>query len=244
MKLSIHIGINQYDPRKYGSANLQQCVRDAETMCAMAGARGFYPLMITDESATKPEIISILKEHANKMQAGDTLLLTQSSHGTYFDTGTGRATGLCMHDDVLWDFEQPEIWKLFKPGVLIIRLVDACFSESSFRAALPPGTSERFTSLLGPQTIKPTSASLRSCKCQIISISSSNIREVSYENEEGGVFTQALHRVIASDPSRSLTYRKVHASIAKEIKRVGYPQTPKIETQNAGAHARFTPFGQ
>ena len=246
MKYSIHIGINRYKQSMYGNADLRQCVNDAETMCAIAGQRGFSPLMITDEDGTKAEIVNTLKEYAEKLVPGDILLFTQSSHGTYMDTAGGRSTALCCHDDVLWDFESAPIWKLFKKGVLIIRLVDCCFAESNFRMVKHGNAylKERFVKLLQKVNIKPTISSLRGCVCSIISISSSNVLEVSYENEDGGVFTQAVDFALTLKPDTPLTYKKMHASAQKYIRAAGFPQTPKIETVNAGTHAVMASFGE
>lgn len=246
MNYSIHVGINRYKKSMYGNADLQQCVHDADTMSAIAGRRGFSPLMITDEAATKAEIVNTLKEYAEKLMPGDILLFTQSSHGTYMDTPTGRSTGLCCHDDVLWDFEQPSIWKLFKKGVLIIRLVDCCFAESNFRMVKHGNTylKERFVKLLQKVNIKPTKSSLRGCVCSIISISSSNVMEVSYEDENGGVFTQAVDFALIQKPAVPFTYKKLNSAIQKIIRAAGYPQTPKIETVNAGTHAVMAAFGE
>lgn len=233
MKYSIHIGINQYDPIVYGDSNLKKCVRDAQAMYDLAQNIGFEPLMIHDADATRSSYLDLMREMADKLTAGDVLLVTQSSHGTYWDMGKKRATGMCMHDDVLWDFEHINIWKWFKPGVKIIRMIDCCFSESNFRlmpGKMPEGTPKVITVSRGP-VVKPTTGTLRSCKATILSFASCNIEEVSYENQDGGVFTLAVESVFKSGTP---TYKQLLKGVASTMHKWGYPQTPKLETAKAG----------
>ena len=241
-RMSIHIGIDRYDRAMYGNADLKQCVRDATAMYEMFYAMGFVPLCIFDADATRAMYLQTMREYAEELEAGDTLVFSQSSHGTYMDTPNGRATGLCFHDAPLWDFEQKDVWKWFKPGVRIIRIIDCCFAESNFRFA--PGMSKqegtpRTVTVKKAITIKPSSGSLRSCKATIISLSSSNVMEFSYENTDGGVFTQALQAELQNDIKTP--YSKLLREVRKTIKLMGYPQTPKMESVKAGKYQKL-PF--
>lgn len=241
MKYALHIGINRYDKAVYGNANLQQCVHDAERMYDMSTSMGFSAILMRDESARKSELISMLTDYAKVLEPGDILFFSQSSHGTYWDTTKGRSTGLCMHDAVFWDFEMVPLWKAFKPGVLIIRVIDCCYAESNFRMTQMPGLVPRLVKTLKAPFLTATKNSLRGCKCSIISFSSSSIKEVSYENEFGGVFTSNF--IDNLEAGRLVTYRKLRDKTLKSIQQKGYPQTPKLETVNAGDHANGAIFG-
>jgi hypothetical protein len=238
-KLSIHIGINQYDRSVYGDADLAQCVRDAKSMYDLAENIGFSPILLTDFNATWNSYFDLMRECADKLKAGDVLLITQSSHGTYWDTNKRRSTGLCMFDQVLWDFEQIQIWKWFAPGVRILRVVDCCFAESNFRKTGLLGRA-RTTTLKESPNIKPTAGSLRSAKATIISLASSSVKEVSWENEGGGVFTQVFEQAFQATAVPS--YKYVLQACRNLLDAWGYPQTPKLETSKAGKY-KNVPFG-
>lgn len=245
MKVAICIGINQYDPAVYGSgSNLHQCVRDAQAMRTLLESKGFKVSLLLDEQATRAKLIYDLQVFATLLQAGDTLVVAQSSHGTYMDLPLlNRATGLCMHDGVLWDWQQVPVWKQFKQGVKITRMIDCCFSESNFRAVLGAGIKARYVPApKSSYALKPSSASMKGVKASIVSISSSSITQVSYENNQGGIFTQALESETQANPE--FTYRQIRDAIAAKMKAGGWAQTPKLEVVNAATRARVGKFGE
>ena len=237
-KISFNIGINIYSPNVYGAdSNLNQCVRDANVMFDIAKKNGFECKFLIDSGATISNYVLYLDEVSKIMVSGDILLITQSSHGTYFDDPhKGRATGLCFHDDdVFWDVEQLPGWKKFAKGIKIIRIIDCCFSESNFRRPLAGEASlgtARSTKVIGAVPPKATNNTLRGVNASIISLASSNVREVSYENAKGGVFTQTIEQLLAKDPN--YTYDDIIKGSQNLLSVWGYPQTPKLEHAKAG----------
>lgn len=233
MIYSLHIGINEYDTAVYGNCNLQQCVRDAQAMYDLATRLNMKPHLMVDKRCTKQLVQGIFRNLAEAMKPGDTLFYTHSGHGTYTDMKDGtRATGLCLYDDILWDYEQIPIWKQFKAGTKIIRLADTCFSESNFR--LPSKINlGRQRSVVLPKlpVIKPSKGSLRSVPCSIISYSSSNIWQPSYENNAGGIFTQAVEEILQLGTP---TYLQLLNAVRLVIRRWDYSQVPQLESSKAG----------
>lgn len=233
MIYSLHIGINEYDTAVYGNCNLQQCVRDAQAMYDLASSRNMKPHLMVDKRCIKQLVQGIFRNLAEAMKPGDTLFYTHSGHGTYTDLKDGtRATGLCLYDDILWDYEQIPMWKQFKAGTKIIRLADTCFSESNFR--LPSKINlGRQRSVVLPKlpVIKPTKGSLRSVPCSIISYSSSNIWQPSYENNAGGIFTQAVEEILQLGTP---TYSQLLNAVRLVIRRWDYSQVPQLESSKAG----------
>jgi hypothetical protein len=219
----------------YGNCNLQQCVRDAQAMYDLASRRDMKPHLMVDKRCSKQLVQGIFRNLAEAMKPGDTLFYTHSGHGTYTDLKDGtRATGLCLHDDILWDYEQIPMWKQFKAGTKIIRLADTCFSESNFR--LPSKFCYlRTRSLTWPNIKvsgpKPTRGSLRSVPCSIISYSSSNVNQPSYENNAGGIFTQAVEEILNLGTP---TYSQLLNAVRLVIQRWDYPQLPQLESSKAG----------
>ena len=233
MIYSLHIGINEYDTAVYGNCNLQQCVRDAQAMYDLATSRDMKPHLMVDKRCTRQLVQGIFRNLAEAMKPGDTLFYTHSGHGTYTDLKDGtRATGLCLYDDILWDYEQIPMWKQFKAGTKIIRLADTCFSESNFR--LPSKINlGRQRSVVLPKLpiIKPSKGSLRSVPCSIISYSSSNIWQPSYENNAGGIFTQAVEEILQLGTP---TYLQLLNAVRLVIRRWDYSQVPQLESSKAG----------
>lgn len=245
MKYAICIGINEYDQAVYGAgSNLHQCVRDAYAMRLLLVNRGFSVEMMMDAYATVDKITEALREYAKMINPGDTLVITQSSHGTYLDLPMmKRATGLCMHDSVWWDWEQAGVWKSFKEGVKIVRIMDSCFSESNFRAPMGPGVQARYMAAPTESLLrKPTNASMRGAKCSIVSMSSSSISQPSYENAQGGVFTQMLTTLVNTQPG--LTYKQLQKEMDRMLKQGGWAQTPKLEVVNAKVRSTMAKFGE
>jgi hypothetical protein len=217
----------------YGNCNLQQCVRDAQAMYDLATRLNMKPHLMVDKRCTKQLVQGIFRNLAEAMKPGDTLFYTQSGHGTYTDLKDGtRATGLCLHDDILWDYEQIPIWKQFKAGTKIIRLADTCFSESNFRVPSKINLG-RQRSVVLPKlpVIKPSKGSLRSVPCSIISYSSSNIWQPSYENNAGGIFTQAVEEILQLGTP---TYSQLLNAVRLVIRRWDYSQVPQLESSKAG----------
>ena len=233
MIYSLHVGINEYDTAVYGNCNLQQCVRDAQAMYDLASRRDMKPHLMVDKRCTRQLVQGIFRNLSEAMKPGDTLFYTHSGHGTYTDLKDGtRATGLCLYDDILWDYEQIPMWKQFKAGTKIIRLADTCFSESNFR--LPSKINlGRQRSVVLPKlpVIKPSKGSLRSVPCSIISYSSSNIWQPSYENNSGGIFTQAVEEILQLGTP---TYSQLLNAVRLVIRRWDYSQVPQLESSKAG----------
>lgn len=233
-KISIHIGINQYEPAIYGTdSNLDGCLKDADRMRDMAVKEGFVSHSLLDKNATTGAYTDMLEEAARTLYQGDKLLITHSGHGTFADTEKGRATALCFYNRVLWDSEQIPIWRKFRAGVRIIRVVDACYSQSSYRRLTVPAKA-RVVRIPGLTPPKPTNGSMASVKAAIISLSSSTIKQVSWETETGGAFTEAL--LIALQQPAFISYKYAREGALNLLDVWGYPQTPVLESSRAGAY--------
>jgi len=135
-KLSLHIGINKYDREYYGDADLLQCVYDAQRLHAYADERHYEAALMLDGQATTGAFKKFMKDAAKTLKKGDFLFISDSSHGTYDDNIVGgavkRSTAICMHNEILWDYEFRQLLMAFKIGVTIIWMADCCFAESNW----------------------------------------------------------------------------------------------------------------
>jgi hypothetical protein len=236
MIYSLHIGINKYDPKEYGDdADLTQCVRDAYALADIARTKfsANNARILADTSCTLGNLKHELTKFAHLMNANDVLLYTHSGHGTYHDFDGKRATGVCAYDGVLWDFELIPFWRAFRAGTRIVRLIDTCYSESNFRTAQPLGK-PRFIQMPKAPVIRPTADRMESVRCSIVSVSSSSIKQPSYENDKGGVFTLALEELFKQEAVP--TYAELHKFATAQIKAWNFSQSPKLEAHNAGQY--------
>lgn len=238
LRFALNVGINKYNASYYGgNVDLQQCVFDATRLFDYANERGFLPILMTDKSATVANFKNKMAEYAKSLKKGDILLLSISGHGTYDDyippksKATKRLTAHCFHDGILWDYEMREILKKFKAGVKVIKISDCCFAESNWRFirdGKPYNNARaRYTKIPKVEILPtPTQGDKRSIRCNYFDYASSNIYQVSYEDERGGVFTTAILEALKKQPE--LSYYQV-CRRASELIAPNYPQSPMFE---------------
>lgn len=238
MRLSLNIGINEYNPAYYGSGNdLYQCVYDAQRFAEYAAYQGFDTVFKKDRLATTGAFKRLMAAYANAMRRGDILLITISGHGTMKDVLFGndpnpkRLTAHCFSDEILWDYEFLQILKKFKAGVTVIKVSDCCYAESNWQYIRTdaPTNKARPKFVTFPQAAaEPTATEgdLSDLKCNYIHLASSNAFQVSYEDANGGVFTTALLKALQAEPE--ISYRDLLHSASEHIAPL-YPQSPVFE---------------
>lgn len=240
MKSALHFGINHYDPDYYGEGNdLKMCVQDAQVMQGISRHYEFTEsLLIQNSTATRAMWLRTVGDYAKRMRRGDILFLTQSSHGTYEDKGSKRSTGICMTDGILWDYEIRAVFEQFHVGVFIVWMTDCCFAESNWRWLRPPDPENSYRSRFMPSprkaAVTPTQGDKRRISSTFFAYSSSNAYQESYEDERGGIYTQAVNQALLQWPK--LTYYQLHQRASKIIaEELAYPQTPILETVRANS---------
>jgi metacaspase-1 len=140
--MSIHIGLNRVDPKKYQgwSGDLVACEADANDMEALAEARGFATRKkILTKAATSETVINAIEEAAATLKSGDILMLTYSGHGGQLpDVDDEEDDHLdetwVLYDRQLVDDELFHLFGRFEAGVRIIMLSDSCHSGTVARA--------------------------------------------------------------------------------------------------------------
>ncbi len=139
---SLHIGVNKVDETHYpGVATLNAAVNDAIWWQKYAEGLGYDVLSLYDEHATLPAVKNLLNDYAQKMVAGDILLLTYSGHGGEIPNQKSDATDLekmdqtwCLYDEQLLDDELYECFEEFAEGTRILVVADSCHSGTVTRA--------------------------------------------------------------------------------------------------------------
>ncbi len=139
--VSLHIGINEVDPGHYGgwSGPLAGCENDARAMEQIALGLGYEARLILTADATRAAVTAGIDAAADRLQPGDTFLLTYAGHGgqvpdTSGDEEDGWDETWCLRDGQLLDDELLAFWHRFTPGVRIIVVSDSCHSGTVTRA--------------------------------------------------------------------------------------------------------------
>lgn len=131
---AIAIGLNAIDPAHYGTNGaLSGCEPDANDMASIAAALGYPVTKLLTAQATRQAVLAALDDHAQRLVAGDLLVVSYSGHGGQVPDQNGdEADGLdetwCLFDGQLLDDELHAAWGKFRAGVRILALSDSCHS--------------------------------------------------------------------------------------------------------------------
>ena len=159
-KKAFCVGINDYP----GEENdLNGCVNDANDWANLLVEHFDFPSsdvkVITDSEATKQNMIGGIKDLLAGAQAGDVLVVTNSSHGSYVADKSGDEPKydeiICPYDimeNVLLDDELRELFAGLPDGVALTVISDSCFSGTVTRAApFRPVPDDRRVRFLNPR---------------------------------------------------------------------------------------------
>ncbi len=140
--LSLHIGVN-HSPN---NPPLETCVRDAQSMKAVAESKGFIAKLFFDEYASCSAISKAIKSAALHLLEGDIFFVSFSGHGGQLidiDGDESSAAGgdgfdetWCCSDRDFIDDELAELWAAFRPGVRILVVSDSCNSGTVTRTRI------------------------------------------------------------------------------------------------------------
>jgi hypothetical protein len=222
-RYALAVGIDHYAPA-YGAPPLPSCINDANGFAGelakdgslWKGAGKPMPASITvwtDSSATLAAIRARLQGLASLAQPGDLVVYFHSSHGGNDGTsdaapdGVPDATYLCAYDASYEDETFAQDLALFRDGVNVVIVIDACFSAGLFKG----GPVFDF-----PQRVMKSLAS--TCKAKSVKgpsvgwMASSDYTETSAAGAVYSRFTQYLIEAFASgdvDHDGNLTFKEL-----------------------------------
>lgn len=146
MKKALIVGINDYAPIGLGGPDLNGCINDARDMANTLVICGFNPSQIkilTNQNATRVNILKYLKFLVNNSVKGDSLVFYYSGHGTRVaNIGTdleidGLDEAICPHDyasaGVIRDDDFKAVLGKLKAGVNLEVIFDCCHSGTGTR---------------------------------------------------------------------------------------------------------------
>jgi metacaspase-1 len=257
-KKALCVGINDYP---YDGSDLNGCVNDAKAWADLLVSHFDFAesdvKLLIDAQATKAAIMAGLQALLTSAQAGDLLVFTNSSHGTYVADTSGDEPmydeAICPYDcadNLLVDDDLRELFANLPKGVHITVISDSCFSGTVTRAAIsetfpglktPDDRRVRFLSpalrgqavLENPWKAKPKSiAKYPESKMKEILFSGCTDKEYSYDALIGGTYHGAmtyfaLQAIQASD--YKITLQQLYTRVNFLLDEAGYPQHPQVE---------------
>jgi len=163
-KKALLVGINDYAPLGAGGPDLKGCVNDIKDIANTLVICGFQPgsiKILTDNRATKANIISSIKWLLDGSTSGDSIVFYYSGHGSYVVDSNGDEPDhideiICPHDwpQYISDDELSVLFGNIPDGVNLEVIMDCCYSGTNTRAILSIDTINE-TKLLTPRFIKP-----------------------------------------------------------------------------------------
>jgi hypothetical protein len=255
-KRALCVGINDYP----GNANdLNGCVNDANAWSHLLTGRYGFPAgdvaVLLDAQATKANMMAALKKLLAGAKAGDVLVFTNSSHGTYVADGAGDEAydeAICPYDcdaNLILDDELRELFTGAPAGVSLAVIADCCHSGTLTRAAVAdavPGMrvlDERRVRFLNPAHLSravlhdPWSAQPRRRQKHLqagmreILLSGCRSSEYSYDARIDGAYQGAMSamalRAIGENPQ--ITWQQLHTRVQSLLDAADYPQHPQLE---------------
>lgn len=254
-KKALCVGINNYP----GTQNdLYGCVNDAHAWADLLVTHYDFPrsdvTLLLDDQATKANILNGVKSLLAGAQAGDVLVFTNSSHGTYVLDTDGDEPDHYDEALVPYDFRQhlildDELRALFADLPAAVRLTvisDSCHSGSVTRDVAPAIMPPPRPRLLRPRDFGQPDlpdaqlAKLRSnhrkghpqSAMKEILLSGCKSTEYSYDAEIGGAYHGAMtYYAIETirEAGYTITYVDLARIVNEKLTAEGYRQTPQLE---------------
>ncbi|MER7466075.1 caspase family protein [Streptomyces sp. NPDC097981] len=253
--LSIHVGLNNVDPRKYDGwdGQLVACENDARDMAELARAAGFGDTVILTKDATVDTVTTALRKAAGELRGGDILLFTYSGHGGQMPDTDGDEPDeldetLVFFDRQFLDDELHRELQRFDKGVRVVTLLDCCHSGTSIEMIddPAPGEAVRLMPVLKQQQIferdkaffQKLQRELRSTNGNgaepgVVLISACQDDQVAMDGRVNGKFTETLLRVW-NGGEFSGGYETFHHDIKKRMPATQVPNFFTTGSPDAG----------
>lgn len=221
--LSLHIGLNEFDPGHYGElGTLAGCENDARDMAVLAKREGFTPIIppLLTAKATAASVVNAIKKAAAALKDGDTLFVTYAGHGAQVpDTNGDEPDKMdetwCLYDRMLIDDELATLWASFGDGVRVVMLSDSCHSGSVSRgvrgqAIEKPRAGQRYRLIPIARSLKiyrnnkgiydaiqlgTRSSAQVKIRASVVLISGCQDNQLSGDGDVNGLFTETLKGV-------------------------------------------------
>jgi metacaspase-1 len=238
MKKALCMGINIYPDSEN---NLNGCVNDAITWTNLLKSLGFEVTLLTDSNVTSTNLINWMDKEIFNANSGDSIVVTNSSHGTNVvdesgDEEDGYDEALFLYDGVLIDDKIKESLQKIKDGVKFTFISDSCFSGTLTRnkaklKGVKPNLKPRFVVTDVRALELPKKKAFLSDMKDIL-IAGCSDKEYSYDafidDDNHGVFSYYANKTFKP----GITYQEWYNLIREYLPSRFFPQTPQLEGQN------------
>jgi hypothetical protein len=244
-KLALVIGIN-YPGTNYA---LSGCINDAKDLKKKLTKKGYAVEMLLDSQATLPAVTQTLRDMFDQTVAGDSIWVSNSSHGTQVPDESGDEVDHIDEAVCLWDGKQiqilldDDIWRECKakqPGVKMVWFSDSCFGGGAMRLISPMSKGKprfvRYQTIL--PDVAPHEQPTREPKFAtedekspwpfLWMAGSAEIEpcyDANYGGRPNGAFTYTALKVLDSTPP-GLNYLGWYNAICRLLPTQDYPQHP------------------
>ena len=262
-KRALCVGINDYP---FEGNDLQGCVNDANAWASLLiDHYDFDPAdvrLLLDSEATKASILAGLDELITGGEAGDVLVFTNSSHGTYLTDESGDEPdrydeALCPYDcdtSLITDDELRARLDGVKPGVSFTLISDSCHSGTVNKALLDNTPDQRRVRFLNPKLLKKSTVrniyalkpagkkTSRRTKVQDLLLSGCKSNEYSFDAfidgaYHGAMTYYALKAITEAD--YQITFAELKKKLNADLRAQGYNQHPQLEGKTALKNAQI-----
>lgn len=248
-KKALCVGINDYP---FGEANdLRGCVNDANNWASLLKNHFDFTdvKQLLNADATKSNILAGLKGLLKGVKAGDILVFTNASHGTYLADRDGDEPkydeAICPHDtdkNLLVDDELRELFRSIPKSVRLTVISDSCHSGSVTRVAV---NEYRRNRQLKPSVfggIELSTSQLRAARGTNEKHPESGMKEILLSgcksnqtsadayianDYHGAMSYYAISAITAA--SFKLTYSDLHKTLVSTLEDENYDQVPQLE---------------
>lgn len=248
-KKALCVGINDYP---FGDENdLQGCVNDANDWARLLKNHFHFTdvKQLLNGDATKANIIAGLKGLLAGAAAGDILVFTNASHGTYLADTDGDEDkydeAICPHDtdsNLLVDDELRKLFTNIPDGVRLSVISDSCHSGSVTRVMENVYRRNRQLNprVFGGKELSPNE--LRTARAKKEKYPESGMKEIllsgcksnqtsadAYINNDyhGAMSYHAIKAI--TDANYNLTYADLHERLLSMLADENYDQEPQLE---------------
>lgn len=248
-KKALCVGINDYP---FGEENdLRGCVNDANDWATLLKNHFAFTdvKQLLNSDATKAKVITGIKDLLNGAKAGDILVFTNASHGTYLADTDGDEDkydeAICPYDtdsNLLVDDELRNLFKNIPKGVQLSVISDSCHSGSVTRVMVNEYRRNRQLNprVFGGKELSPEQ--LRTARAKKEKYPESGMKEIllsgcksnqtsadAYINNDyhGAMSYHAIKAITGGN--YNLTYADLHKRLVSLLEDENYDQVPQLE---------------
>ncbi len=248
-KKALCVGINDYP---FGEANdLRGCVNDANDWANLLKKHFDFTdiKQLLNGDATKTNIVAGIQDLLNGAKAGDILVFTNASHGTYLADTDGDEPkydeAICPHDtdsNLLVDDDLRELFKNIPKDVRLTVISDSCHSGSVTRVKVNEYRRNRQLNPVVFGGIELSPDQLRAARGKKEKYLESGMKEIllsgckSNQTSADAYIASDYHGAMSyyaikaiTDANYKLTYADLHKNLVSMLEEENYDQVPQLE---------------